>query len=237
MNLTATLATEPIAAVAARCQIEHACFHGGRPHDDRYASEIVRRAIMERDEAAWEALHQIYSPQVAAWCRRAGANEGELDDLCAIAWEKFWHAFGPERLEHADGLRAVLQYLMLCATSVVTDERRRTGAVARFAVELEPERAELLLPPPAAADTDWSEFRCLVLRCLRGERECTLIRLMFACGYKPADMPRLRPCLFPNVEAVYRTRHAIFDRLRRNVALRRWLVEQGLSVAARTRPI
>lgn len=234
MELTATLATAPIAVVASRCRLEHGHFHGGQPHDDRFADEIVRRAVVERDDAAWEVLHTTYAPQVAAWCRRAGCREEELDDLCAVAWEKFWRAFGPERLERAAGIAAVLQYLMLCATSVVLDARRKQGVAARIAVALEPEQAELLAPPrPIAEEPDWDEFHALLLRCLRSEAERALIRLVFACGYKPGEIPSVRPDLFPGVEDVYRTRHAIFDRLRRNAALRGWLQARGLHARKR----
>jgi len=228
MNAATMLTADPIALVAARCQAEDGCFHSGQPHDDRYALEIVRRATVERDEAAWEALHAIYSPQVAAWCRRAGAREQELDELCTVAWEKFWHAFDRRRLERAAGISAVLEYLMLCATSVVFDARRKAATAARFAADLAPEEAELLRPRGGKApEPDWDAFRALVWRCLRTDAERVLLRLQFACGCRPAEVRRRRPDLFPTVEHVYRTRHTLFERLRRNAALRRWFQTQG----------
>ncbi|HZQ37072.1 MAG TPA: hypothetical protein VFD32_14165 [Dehalococcoidia bacterium] len=235
MNVATTLASDPIALVAARCRAEHGCFRSGQPHDDRFALEIVRRAIAQRDEAAWEALLTIYGPQVAAWCRRAGAGEQELDELCAVAWEKFWHAFDRRRLERAAGISAVLEYLMLCATSVVFDAKRKAAAVARFAADLAPEDAELLRRGGKAPEPDWDEFRALVRCCLRSEAERVLLRLQFACGYRPAEIRRRRPDLFPGVVDVYRTHHTLFDRLRRNAALRRWFQEHGFAASASNR--
>jgi DNA-directed RNA polymerase specialized sigma24 family protein len=236
MNVATPLTAAPLALVASHCQVEHSRFHGGQPHDARYAEEIVRRAIVERDEAAWEALHAIYSPQVAAWCRRAGAREDELDDLCAVAWEKFWRAFGCDRLRHATGIGAVLQYLMLCATSVVFDARRKAAGAARFALDLEPEQAELLLPVAEAEEPDWHEFRALVWRCLHSDAERMLVRLQYGRGYRSADVQRLRPDLFRSVEDVYRTHHTLFDRLRRNKALRSWFVTHGFAAPDRKPP-
>ncbi|MCA9164795.1 MAG: sigma-70 family RNA polymerase sigma factor [Planctomycetales bacterium] len=47
--------------------------------DDTSYSLIDR--IREHDQAAWERLVDLYAPLVAAWCRQAGLNECDADDV------------------------------------------------------------------------------------------------------------------------------------------------------------
>ncbi|HLZ71008.1 MAG TPA: hypothetical protein VKV26_13995 [Dehalococcoidia bacterium] len=217
-----SLAMLPVQELAWHCRMQHDRYHRGQAHDDGYANELVRRAVIARDEIAWEALYTIYNCQVAAWCRRAGAPPAELEDLCAAAWLKFWHAFTVDRLCRAKDIRAVLKYLMLCATSVVIDAKRKAACAARFASDLEPEQAERLLAVECGSEPDWHDFWRRVQASLHSEADRVLVQLAYERELKSAEIQAARPDLFPTVEDVYRTRHAIFDRLRRNTALRRW---------------
>jgi hypothetical protein len=136
---------------------------------------------------------------------------------------KFLRAFTADRLTRAHGIRAVMQYLMLCAASVVVDAKRRAAIASRFAVDLEPEKAERLLSVErGGVEPDWTQFWRLVQASLRCRADRVLVMLAYSRELKSAEIQAARPDLFPTVEDVYRIRHAIFDRLRRNTALRRW---------------
>src|SRR5690348_10133353 len=53
-----------LAVLAQHCAIESTHFYRGRSHDTRFAFELFRRAIVDRDDLAWEHLYMHYSPLV-----------------------------------------------------------------------------------------------------------------------------------------------------------------------------
>src|SRR5262245_34424784 len=62
-----------LAVLALHCATESERFYHGRSHDTRFAYELFRRAVVERDELAWEHVYTHYSPLVEGWVRRSGA--------------------------------------------------------------------------------------------------------------------------------------------------------------------
>jgi hypothetical protein len=98
-----------------------------KQHDTRYSYELFRRALVDRNESAWEQLYQHYCGLVEGWIRRSGAfiSSGESSEYFVVgAFTKFWRAIGPERFFAFPTLASLLQYLQLCATSVVIDSVR-----------------------------------------------------------------------------------------------------------------
>src|SRR5215216_1127040 len=105
-----------------RCATESDHFYHSRPYDARFAHELFRRALVERDEQAWEHVYTHYSPLVEGWVRRSGAfaSCGESSEFfVGAAFTKFWRAMSPERFATFPTLAALLQYLQLCTSSVV----------------------------------------------------------------------------------------------------------------------
>ncbi len=209
-----------VSALAVRCQAEAEQFHTGQTHDDRYAIEIFRRAIVERDEPAFEAAYQIYHGQVSAWCRRSGADEEDLEEFVNATWGKFWIHFTEAKLQAAGSLAGILTYLKLCARSVTLDAERRSIPMTGL------DAAEQVATPEPAPDehcinaeqreTLWR----IVERHLNTEQERTLVRLTYQLGLRPADIHTARPDLFPEVTGVYRMLRNVLDRLRRDAGLR-----------------
>src|ERR671925_645505 len=69
-----------------------------RRSDDRFAMELFRRAVVERDEDAWRAIHDAYLPLVAGWIgRHPGLARCGEDSayLANRAFERFWWALRP----------------------------------------------------------------------------------------------------------------------------------------------
>ena len=203
-------------------------YRRGDEHDDRYAFELFRRAIGERNGEAWEALLGLYNPQVVYWCTRARTSSDDVDELVSATWAKFWRSFTPAKLADAPQTSAVLRYLKLCATSVAIDAGRRTSATVAMG-------EESLVGAAVSPIDDLLERIAhellwrVVEEQLNSAEERAFMRLAFLHGMKPAEVQQARPDLFPSVQEVYRTRHGVLNRLRRCPALRRW----QMAVAAR----
>src|SRR5206468_3108703 len=60
-------------ALVRRCLAESERFYRGQPHDTRFSYELFRRALVDRDEIAWEQIYTHCSPLVESWVRRSGA--------------------------------------------------------------------------------------------------------------------------------------------------------------------
>src|SRR5437870_3497387 len=83
-----------------RCAEESDRFFRRQPHDPCYCSEMLRRAIVERDPRAWTGVYHQYRPLVASWVRQHTdvATSGEdLDFFVNLAFERFWQSLTPER--------------------------------------------------------------------------------------------------------------------------------------------
>ena len=213
--------------VCRRCREETARFQRREPHDDSFCWEMMRRAVGDRDADCWQAMTEIYHASVATWCRRAGGVVAELDDLVTEVWAKFWQHFTLEKLTPAGGAAAVLQYVKMCARSVVMDQGRARSR--DIPLESAAQRADTR-PTPADVQADQAartELWQLVTRHLRNERERVVIYLSFVVGMKPAEIAAERPDLFPSVRDVYSTKRNVLDRLYRSDELRAWLEGEG----------
>lgn len=203
----------PAPEICRRCREETERYRRRESHDDRYCFEVMRRAIVHRDDRCWEALHAVYGEQVLAWCRKgAGGLNAEPDELVALAWAKFVRSFTPEKLRLASGAAGVLGYLKACAVSVTIDLRRGQDLTVPFDEAIGEQRSADSPAEIHAAQVRRAEFWALVDAHLRDEREL-----------RPAEIQRQRPDLFPDIRLVYTTRRNVHDRLRRSPRLRAWL--------------
>ena len=129
-----TFADLSLAALAQRCREETLRFLSGQDRDDTYCFEIFKRAVVERDDRAWEAIVNQYRGIVLAYVGQhsVAAVLREADDYWLNrAFQRFWSAVGPERFAAFPDLPALLKYLKLCVHSVLLDElRARRAAVS-----------------------------------------------------------------------------------------------------------
>lgn len=235
----ATEAMSP-ADLCRRCREETARYRRRESHDDQFCFQVIWRAVTRRDQDCWEGLVGVYGEQVAAWCRRAGGDPAEVEELAALAWAKFWQHYTAEKLASANGTAAVLRYLQVCAQSAVLDAARARGRRApverqRSSSERAAPDAEMLVnryPDPAptpeevvTAQAASAEVWQAVDALLRTERERVLVYLTYELGLRSAEIQARRPDLFPSVKEVYSATRALHERLGRSSALRRWLEE------------
>lgn len=213
-------------ALRRRCVLESERFYRGQPHDTRYAYELFRRALVERNELAWEHLYNLYRPLVESWVKRSGAfaSSGESSEyFVGPAFTRFWQAVTPERFASFPTLAALLHYLQLCSGCVVIDSVR-----AQSWAEMLPEEAipsghrRRTAPDEEAVDRiSRQEFWRFIDSHLRGEAERVVVYDSFVMGMKPGDIFGRHHHLFSSVSDVYNIKRNVLGRLSRNRDLRR----------------
>src|SRR5689334_1053845 len=90
----------PLVELARRCREETLRFLGGEDRDDRFCFEIFQRAVVDRDDHAWEAIVNQYRGIVLAYVSQhtAAALLREPDDFWINrAFQRFWTAVGADR--------------------------------------------------------------------------------------------------------------------------------------------
>src|SRR5207253_650150 len=120
-----------VAELAVACRTEAGQFRDSKSCPRGYCFELIRRAVCDRDDAAWEALMAQYRGLVLSWVRQHPASASLAEDdgyWVTRTFERFWMAVGPERFTHFHELGSVAQYLKLCVHSVLLDEARARRA-------------------------------------------------------------------------------------------------------------
>ena len=64
---SAEIAEMDLVTLERHCATESERFYRGQPHDTRFAYELFRRALVERDEVAWENILIHQPPRVTRW--------------------------------------------------------------------------------------------------------------------------------------------------------------------------
>jgi hypothetical protein len=214
--------------LARACAEETSKYKRGEAAHDRYCLELLRRAVCDRDGAAWEIVLAQYRSLVLAWVRQhpASASQGEDGDYWVTrAFERFWMAVGPDRFGAFDHLAAVLRYLKMCVHSVLMDEAR-----ARSSRSTEPlDELESDLPDRQDVESEvlgrvsGRDLWTVIERALADEGERRVIYCSFSLEMKPAEIHQLHPELFVTVADVYRVKRNAMDRLRRSAEIAQYL--------------
>jgi DNA-directed RNA polymerase specialized sigma24 family protein len=215
-------------ALVRRCATESDHFYHNRPYDARFAHELFRRALVERDEIAWEHVYTHYSPLVESWVRRSGAfvGSGESSEFfVGAAFTKFWRAVSPERFATFPTLAALLAYLQLCTGSVVIDSVRAQSWAEMVADDVLPadQTPRVSADDQAIERVSRAEFWRYIDTQLHCDAERAVVLGSFVLGLKPGEICNQRPDLFAGVADVYNIKRNVLSRLSRNPELRRRL--------------
>lgn len=213
------------------CTRESEAFYRGQPYDSAFSYELFRRALVERNDAAWEQLYLHYAGLVEGWVRRTTAfgQSGESADFFVSgAFARFWRAVTAERFADFPSLAALLNYLRLCASSVVIDSvRSRTWSETQSA-----EEGAELSDTHAAPETEVIDqleraafWQCVNAQ-LADEAERAVIFDSFVLGMAPRMIARRRQNLFADVSEVYNIKRKALLRLGRSNEVRRFLASE-----------
>ena len=217
-----------LASLANRCAQETELFFQRQRHDPRYGFELFRRAILERNQQAWEIVYAQYRPLVAGWVQRHPAFESageEAQFFANSAFEKLWASLTPDRFGRFSNLASVLRYLQMCVHSVILDHLRAAERAERE-VSAETLIVDLTEPGPTIEDqalnrAQREEFwECLNAR-LRDEKERRVIYGSFVLALKPGALYEQFRGLFSDVDEIYRVKQNVLTRLRRDPELKK----------------
>lgn len=184
--------------------------------------ELFRRAIVEDNQQAWQALYVQYRRLVGKW--GAGADL-ELDDLVNETFARFWQ--GVRNHDFAGRfptMQEVMGYLKRCARTLVIDTARRNQhqqlireklAAQRDAADDAPENRSL-------ERVFAQELRDYLYSRLRDGDEQLVFPLSYDLGLKPREIARLYPARFADARAVSRLKERIVRRLAEDPMVQKW---------------
>lgn len=218
----------PLIELARRCREETLRFLRGEDRDDTFCFEIFQRAVVQRDDDAWEAIVGQYRGIVLAYVGQhtVATMLREADDFWVNrAFQRFWSAVTADRFDKFPDLPALLKYLKLCVHSVLMDEVRSRRAGTSVSLDELPEAV------PGGASAEGGVLGRLagqqlweaVQSELQDEPERKVVYLSFARDLKPAEIAERHPELFAGVADVYRVKRNVVERLRRSPAIRAFL--------------
>ena len=194
--------------------------------DDRYFLEIIRRAVMLRDNEAWAVLRILFNESVRLWFARHPYREAALryepgeqsyiDDTI----RRFWQALSEQKLVFTN-LAGAFSYLHMCLNCAVMDTLR---AYSRPREEPIPDYGhpdEPLVEDQYDEGELWETLQSL----LPGQREQRVAYYLFHCNLKPREIMRFCPNEFRSEGEIYRLKRNVMERVLRNSDKIRWRLD------------
>jgi DNA-directed RNA polymerase specialized sigma24 family protein len=218
-----------LAKLITACRDETSRFQRGEVNPGLACFEIFRRAICQRDQAAWSFLVEQYRGVLLSAVRRHPAFALAREDEAYWVnrtFERFWGAVKAERFDQFRGLPALIAYLKMCVHSVLCDALRaqRAEPAASGAELLEDARHATTIEEPVLGRLARRELWMAVLRELPDESEQRVAYLSFVLEMKPGDVFAREPQRFESVNDVYRIKRNVLDRLRNSPRIQAFLV-------------
>ena len=216
------LGTLTLAGLSHRCAQESDRFFNRQPHDPRFCFELFRRAILHRNERAWERVYGQYQPLVAGWVERHSmftAADEEVQYFMNRAFEKMWRVLTPEKFSDFPDLKSLLRYLQMCVHSVIVDAVRRreqTEALEDVRQSALKNRSGQRVEERVLGRVRRQELWSLLLERLKDEKEEKVIYGTFVLGLKPSQLYAEFQETFANVSEVYRVKENVLARFRRD---------------------
>jgi DNA-directed RNA polymerase specialized sigma24 family protein len=203
--------------LAHRCREETSRYLRGEAFSEHACLELFRRAIVERDDAAWESVYTQYAGLARIWLNARMDNE---DEGVNAAFERFWRAVDSAKFARFGSLAAVLGYLKMCVRTTVLDHVR---AQSRSAGELDLDAIPAISAQATGqADVgdrlDAADLWRQVGDILTDERERRVIYLSYVIGLSPREIRAYPGGEFPRMDEIYRLKRTALDRLRRSAA-------------------
>jgi RNA polymerase sigma factor (sigma-70 family) len=211
--------------VAAGCRVEA---ERNRRDELGYCFELFRRALEQRDHAAWEAVAFQYHRLILGWVHGVGLPADDMaEDIAREAFERFWRTLAgrcnplTERFPHVG---ALLKYLRQCAVTTVLDRRRSERQRERL-VEQAQRAFRLDLPIERAGEDDvvdrlarneqLTQVRAWIAAEVSDPLEQLVLRLSYNQDLSPAEIATRYPEQFVDAALVRQIKERVLRRARR----------------------
>ncbi len=205
-----------VSALVEQCQREIQTYRRRELSNETYGLELLRRAIIQSDQDAWEGVQQCFGEFVRGWLlghpRREGTCRLESEvTYVALAFERFWQATVQQRIVFKT-LGGALAYLRASLYGAILDTLRTYSRPREVSLPEPGEVGEPQVKDQAASLELWEVLRSM----LPSEREQRLAYLLYHCGLGPREIVRFCPQEWNDVQEIYRLRRTILERLLRN---------------------
>jgi DNA-directed RNA polymerase specialized sigma24 family protein len=211
--------------VAAGCRAEA---ERSRREERGYCFELFRRALEQRDHAAWEAVATQYHRLILGWVHGVGLPaDDDAEEVAREAFERFWRTLAGRcdpltaRFPHVG---ALLKYLRQCAVTTVLDRRRsslqrgRLLEQAQRAYRLDVPTAQLpedALVDRLARSEQLRQVRAWVAAEVSDPLEQLVLRLSYSEDLSPAEIAARHPEHFSEAALVRQIKERVLRRARR----------------------
>jgi hypothetical protein len=239
--LTSHQQRSQVRALQSECHEQMARFRATGGNDPSSCLELFELAILRRDETAWDALVDIYRPQLEHHIQnRVRVDPDELAALTQEAIFRFWRVYDAAHFARARNIKQVLAYWNNCGISVANDWRRRQRRRPPLAPRPEDDgpgdpgdQGRDRQWGPAADDTAQRAARDAATRRLwevveavcRDELDVYIARRRFIEAAPPRDIYAERAEELGSKEAVFRRIRNLKERLQRIPELAELLAE------------
>ncbi len=218
-----SLSTLSLPVLAEYCLSELNSYRHGVPASNQYGLELLRRALLQRDPLAWEAVQQCFKETLLRWMERHSLRSvacrfDSEENYVALAFARFWQATAGNQAIEFKTLGAALRYLRASLHGTILDTLRAYSRPQEVSLPEAGEAGEPLAQERADGRQLWEVIRSLI----PNERELRVAYLLFNCGLKPREIVHFCPQEFSQVEEIYRLRRNIVDRLLRHEDYIRW---------------
>jgi hypothetical protein len=182
--------------------------------DATYSLELIRRATIERDHAAWVRMQLCFGGMVHTWLRLHPSQASVLrleseENLVAQAFERFWQVTALTQRMQFNRLPDALKYLRASLNGAILDTLRAYASSRAVTIPEPGAHEEPFLEKLTSSEEAWNLLQTVLLN----EREQRLAYLLYHCGLGPREIIRCYPQEWSNAQEIYRLRHNILKRL------------------------
>ncbi len=207
------LRTMSLAALAEQCLHEINAARRGETHDDQCWVEVLRRATVQRDEAACEVIEDHLGQIVRGWiaCHPKKEVVYRLESEASYVTrtcERFWQAVAQQE-QAINRLTTALRYVGACLNGVILDTLRAHAYATAIPLPGPAEAGKAEEEDHEDAHASWER----ICGMLPTEREQRVAYLLFHCGLQPEDIVRLYPQELGDWHDICRVRRTVIGRL------------------------
>ncbi|MCB0063394.1 MAG: sigma-70 family RNA polymerase sigma factor [Caldilineaceae bacterium] len=216
--------------LAQRCAAEtERFFQRAGAQDNGYCFELMRRAFVERDDAAWDKVYAQYQGLVTGWIvahPQFAATDEESAYFLNAVFTSMWKSCTPERFSRFPDLPALLAYLKSCVhTNIANHLRKRRVPVATMHEESTDVMAAHGMAGGVLDKLARAELWQLLDTLLHNDKERLITDLYFIQGLKPRTIYEQAAAHFASIQEVYRVKQNLMERLSRNAELQQFCAD------------